>query len=113
MSLYVSSFFQVIGLALFIAACIVRWGTDIVDKYFQDAYDKFVKALEEAGGSSDISQLNIGDLLGDATIAFIVIGLFFFLLGIAGSIGACCKVRCLLIVVSLTSFYMFTCCLYI
>lgn len=90
--------FSLIGLALFIASCIVRWGTDIVDKYLQDAYNAFVKALEESGASTDISELNISDLLGDATIAFIVIGLFFFLLGIIGCVGACCKVRCLLIV---------------
>ena len=93
-------FHQLIGLVLFIASCIVRWGTDIVDEYFQDAYNAFVKAIKESGGSADISNLNISDLLGDATIAFIVIGLFFFLLGIIGCIGACCKVRCLLIVVS-------------
>ena len=95
-------YFQLIGLVLFIASCIVRWGTDIVDEYFQDAYSAFVKALRESGGSADISNLDISDLLGDATIAFIVIGLFFFLLGIAGCIGACCKVRCLLIVVCTT-----------
>ena len=72
-----------------------------MDQILQDAYDQFVKALEEAGESSNISELNIADMLGDATIAFIVIGLFFFLLGISGAIGACCKVRCLLIVVSI------------
>lgn len=80
--------------------CLVRFGSDAVDSYLQDAYDAFQKALEEAGADTNLSDLDIGDVVGDAALAFIVIGAFFFVLGIFGCIGAVCKVKCLLVIVS-------------
>ena len=80
----------------------VRFGSDLLDSYLQDAYRAFQKALEEAAADDnvDLSDLDIGDIAGDASVAFIVIGAFFFILGIFGCIGAVCKVKFLLIVVS-------------
>lgn len=94
---------QLIGIVLLVVACLVRFGSDFLDSYLQDAYSAFQKALEEAAHDKDIniSDLDIGDIAGDASLAFIVIGAFFFVLGIFGCIGAVCKVKFLLIVVSI------------
>ncbi|KAL4229132.1 Tetraspanin 1 [Mactra antiquata] len=89
--------FSLIGVVLLVVSCLVRFGTDAVDTYLQDAYDAFQTALKDAGADADISDLDIGDVIGDASLAFIVIGAFFFILGICGCIGASCKIKCLLV----------------
>lgn len=101
--------FSLIGIALLVVACLVRFGSDLLDSYLQGAYSAFQKALEEAAASNDvnISELDIGDLAGDASLAFIVIGAFFFVLGIFGCIGAVCKVKFLLIVYTIVLLTIF------
>lgn len=92
--------FSLIGIVLLVVACLVRFGSDLVDSYLQNAYTAFQQALQDAAHDSNIniSDLDIGDIAGDASLAFIVIGAFFFVLGIFGCIGAVCKVKFLLIV---------------
>lgn len=101
--------FSLIGIVLLVFACLVRFGSDFLDTYLQDAYTAFQKALSEAtkGSDVDISNFDIGDILGDATIAFIVIGVFFFVLGIFGCFGALCKVKFLLIVYTIVLMTIF------
>lgn len=72
------------------------------DSLLQDAYNKFVTAVKEAAADQDFSlgDLDVGKLVGDAAIAFIVIGGFFFLLGVFGCLGAVCKAKVLLTIVS-------------
>ena len=72
---------------------------------FLPRYAEFKSVVKLATkGDVDISDLDIGDLVGDAAIAFIVLGAFFFLLGIFGCFGAICKAKSLLIVVSVADF---------
>ncbi|XP_069115712.1 CD63 antigen-like [Argopecten irradians] len=94
--------FALVGILLLTVGSIVKWGGNIMDDVLSDWYSNFRKALEEAGvDNSSIENFNIEEFMQDAAIAFIVVGIFFFLLGIIGCIGACCKVRCLLIVYSI------------
>ncbi|XP_021361807.1 tetraspanin-9-like [Mizuhopecten yessoensis] len=94
--------FALVGILLLTVGCIVKWGESIMDDVLSDWYNNFRKALEEAGvDNSSIANFNIEEFLQDAAIAFIVIGAFFFLLGIIGCLGACCKVRALLICYSI------------
>ncbi|XP_033758732.1 CD63 antigen-like [Pecten maximus] len=90
--------FSLVGILLLTVGSIVKWGGNIMDDVLSDWYSNFRKALEEAGvDNSSIENFNIEEFMQEAAIAFIVIGIFFFLLGIIGCIGACCKVRSLLI----------------
>lgn len=87
---------------------IVRWGTELMNQYLGDIYSEFQEVLRKHG-DVDISNFDIGDLLSNVTLSFIVIGSFFFVIGILGCVGACCTVRPMLILVcvKLTLFYMF------
>lgn len=78
-----------------------------MNNLLQDSYSKLTKALQDAGVDSNLNDFNIADFVGDATLAFIILGAFFFVLGILGCIGACCQVKCMLVIVSqaFTSFY--------
>ncbi|XP_052803805.1 tetraspanin-3-like [Mya arenaria] len=91
--------FSVVGIALLVVACLVRFGSGVFDSYLEDGYTEFKLAVEIATkGKLDISGLDIGDIVGDAAIAFIVIGAFFFVLGIFGCCGAICKAKSLLVI---------------
>ena len=79
---------------------IVRWGADIMTKYLADIYSEFRNSLDGVS-DADLSKFDIADLIGDITLSFIVIGAFFFVIGILGCIGACCTVRPMLIMVSI------------
>ncbi|KAK7492413.1 hypothetical protein BaRGS_00016286 [Batillaria attramentaria] len=69
----------------------------VINAIFADFYGALQKLIENSGSHSSLSNFNIGDYLESATLAFILLGVFFFLLGIVGCIGACCKVKCFLV----------------
>ncbi|XP_071095703.1 tetraspanin-18B-like [Haliotis cracherodii] len=94
----INGIFAVIGLVFLVVGCIVRFGSGILDPYLQDLYTSLQRFMEQAGQSVDLSNFNLGDYLQDATLALILLGVFFFIIGIFGCIGGCCKVRCMLIV---------------
>ena len=78
-----------------------------MDQYLADIYSEFTKSLDHVS-NADLHNFDIADLIGDVTLGFIVIGAFFFVIGILGCIGACCTVRPMLIMVShiLSSFVL-------
>lgn len=80
--------------------CIVRWGNEFMNNLLQDSYSRLTTALKGAGVDSSLNDFNIADFVGDATLAFIILGAFFFVLGILGCVGACCQVKCMLAIVS-------------
>ncbi|XP_076457437.1 tetraspanin-18-like [Babylonia areolata] len=83
--------FALFGLVFLVVGCVVRFGSHLLDNILQDFYSALQKLMEKAGSSSSLSSFNLGDYLQSATLAFIVLGAFFFLLGILGCVGACCK----------------------
>lgn len=94
----VNIIFSLIGIALLVVGCIVRWGNEFMNNLLQDSYSKLTKALQDAGVDSNLNDFNIADFVGDATLAFIILGAFFFVLGILGCVGACCQVKCMLVI---------------
>lgn len=94
----INTIFALFGLVFLVVGCVVRFGSHLLDNYLQDLYAALQKLIEKTGSSSSLSNFNIGDYLQSATLAFILLGTFFFLIGIIGCIGACCKVRCFLVV---------------
>ena len=84
-------------------ACLVKTGASVLDSMLSEAYNKFVVAVKEAAATQQytIDDLDIGKIVGDAAIAFIVIGAFFFVLGLFGCCGAVCKSKLLLTIVGL------------
>ena len=55
--------------------------------------------LTSPGSGSTLSNFNLGDYLQSATLAFIILGALFFVLGFVGCVGACCKNKCCLVIV--------------
>jgi hypothetical protein len=71
-----------------------------MNNVLQDSYSKLTSALEEARVNDvNLNDFNIADFVGDATLAFIILGNFFFILGIIGCVGTCCKVKAMLVIV--------------
>lgn len=90
--------FALFGLVFLVVGCVVRFGSHLLDDILQDFYSALQKLMEKAGSSSTLSSFNLGDYLQSATLSFIILGAFFFLLGLMGCIGACCKNKCCLTV---------------
>ncbi|XP_062614985.1 CD63 antigen-like [Saccostrea cucullata] len=90
--------FSLIGLTLLVVGSVVRWGNDFMNNILQDSYSRLASALKDAGADTNLNDFNIADFVGDATLAFIILGAFFFVLGILGCVGACCQVKCMLVV---------------
>ena len=84
----------------------MRWGTEFMNSILQDSYSKLTEALKDAGVDKNLNDFNVADFVGDATLAFIVLGAFFFVLGILGCVGACCQVKCMLVVVSILNRFL-------
>ena len=53
--------------------------------------------------SISIASSNLGDLAKGLSISLIVIGSFVVVLSFVGAYGACCEIRCCLIIVSIHS----------
>lgn len=90
--------FSLIGITLLVVGCVVRWGTEFMNSILQDSYSKLTAALKDAGVDKNLNDFNVADFVGDATLAFIILGAFFFVLGILGCVGACCQVKCMLVI---------------
>ncbi|XP_061163805.1 tetraspanin-9-like [Saccostrea echinata] len=90
--------FSLIGITLLVVGSVVRWGDDFMNNILQDSYSRLASALKDAGADANLNDFNIADFVGDATLAFIILGAFFFVLGILGCVGACCQVKCMLVV---------------
>ena len=77
-----------------------------MESVLNDWYSRFDQALKDAGiENASFANFNIEEFLDDTAIVFIVIGAFFFLVGIVGCIGACCQVKSLLILVCRISYF--------
>ncbi|XP_048776354.1 tetraspanin-18-like [Ostrea edulis] len=95
----VNTIFSLVGITLVVVGSIVRWGDEFMNNILQDSYSKLTSALQEAGVNNvNLNDFNIADFVGDATLAFIILGDFFFILGIIGCVGACCKFKRILVV---------------
>lgn len=97
---FYAAFLVIIFLCLLLVSCL-SWV--VVHKYIWKCFSHLTELCPilflQAGGSSP-SNFSIGEYLQGATLAFILIGTFIFLLGIFGCVGACCQVECCLIIVS-------------
>ncbi|XP_025100317.1 tetraspanin-1-like isoform X1 [Pomacea canaliculata] len=94
----INTIFAVFGIVFLIVGCMVRFGSSLLDDRLQTLYAVVQEYFEKSGSTSSLSDFNIGDFLQSATLAFILIGVFFFIIGMLGCLGACCKIRWCLIV---------------
>ncbi|ESO96337.1 hypothetical protein LOTGIDRAFT_239323 [Lottia gigantea] len=90
--------FALIGIILLALGVIVKVNSPILDNLISAAQTQFQNAVSGAGFNLDMSQFDLYTLVGGMAIAFIALGCFFFVVGTLGVLGACCKVRILLIV---------------
>ncbi|KAL3886998.1 hypothetical protein ACJMK2_026954 [Sinanodonta woodiana] len=88
--------FSILGAALLIASCIVRFDHNMADKNL--GYLQFQKALQNANVIVRTpSTLNMGETLHVVCNVFIIIGVLFLLLGIFGTVAAIVRLKALLI----------------
>ncbi|XP_069115274.1 tetraspanin-6-like [Argopecten irradians] len=94
----VNLFFLVIGLVFFVAGFFCKFGNDTLKTYYQGALDSLSSSLSSSGfGSVDLSSFDITEVIGTLGVALIVTGSILMVITIFGFIGACCKVKCMLI----------------
>ncbi|XP_052804759.1 tetraspanin-1-like [Mya arenaria] len=94
----VNIFFLFIGVVLFGAGMFLRFGKKYTDDYVQSAEEALKKALEDTGiGNSTDVDLDMNELLLTLSIVLICIGLFFGIISLLGVLGACCQIKCLLV----------------
>ncbi|WAR06678.1 hypothetical protein MAR_022047, partial [Mya arenaria] len=87
-----------IGVVLFGAGMFLRFGKKYTDDYVQSAEEALKKALEDTGiGNSTDVDLDMNELLLTLSIVLICIGLFFGIISLLGVLGACCQIKCLLV----------------
>ncbi|XP_041373148.1 tetraspanin-18-like [Gigantopelta aegis] len=94
----VNMLFTLIGLALLVVGCIVRFGANVLDPYLNDLLSALSELMKKAGTDLDLANFDLGEYLSNASLAVIIIGTFFFVVGILGCCGACCKLRPFLVV---------------
>ncbi|XP_071173495.1 tetraspanin-9-like [Mytilus edulis] len=79
--------FILLGLGLLIPGILVVLNEDVIN-------DDVLPALK----SVSFGVTNLGDMAKGLSITLIVLGSFVLVLSLIGAIGACCKIRCLLII---------------
>ncbi|XP_050418824.1 tetraspanin-7 [Patella vulgata] len=89
--------FALVGIILLGLGIVVKVQSPMLDSLLATAQKQFQNAVSGAGFSSPSTDFNIYDLVGGLAIVFIALGCFFLVIGALGVIGACCKVRILLI----------------
>lgn len=97
-------FFLVIGLIFFVVGLIGKFGDSILKSYYQGIITSLESSLTSAGYSNVKLNFNISDLLGNLTLAFILTGVLLLILTIVGFLGACKKIKCMLIIYALVVF---------
>ncbi|CAG2237799.1 TSPAN18 [Mytilus edulis] len=80
--------FILLGLGLLIPGILVVLNEDVIN-------DDVLPALK----SVSFGVTNLGDMAKGLSITLIVLGSFVLVLSLIGAIGACCKIRCLLIII--------------
>ncbi|XP_052060169.1 tetraspanin-9-like isoform X3 [Mytilus californianus] len=83
----VNILFILLGLGLLIPGILVVLNEDVIN-------DDVLPALK----SVSFGVTNLGDMAKGLSITLIVLGSFVLVLSLIGAIGACCKIRCLLII---------------
>lgn len=81
--------FQLMGLGLFIPGIVLQTNIDFVS-------DEIKPVLDQVS----VTGIALGDVVKNLGIGFIIVGVFVFLVAVLGLMGACCKSKCLLTIVS-------------
>jgi hypothetical protein len=90
------------GLGLLIPGIILQTNFDFLTDDIKPVLDQ----VSLAGAS-------LGDVVKNLGIGFIILGLFVFVVAAIGLLGACCKSKCLLTVVSLGELTFLACIIFI
>lgn len=86
--------FQLLGLGLLIVGIIMKVDSDIIEK------EEVSKTLNEVTFNGN---LKLGNVASSLSVLIICIGVFVLIVAAFGCFGACCKNRCMLVVVSINS----------
>lgn len=82
---------QILGFALLVIGCLVKFKEDLVTKYAKELF-KVIKL--------DSADYNLDELLSSSAIVFIIVGVVILIVGVLGCFGACCGWRVFLVIVS-------------
>lgn len=82
----------------------VRFGSSVINGYIDSVKESLQNAGDDTGvGTVDLSQFDITELLLGIALGLIFFGLFLIIVTILGCCGACCKIKFMLIGVSIIS----------
>ena len=81
-----------LGLGILIVGIIMKVETDVFDK------SEVIHTLNQVSFNGSLS---LGDVAKGLSTFLICLGVFIFVISAMGLFGACCKVKCLLIMVSM------------
>ncbi|XP_041365232.1 tetraspanin-18-like [Gigantopelta aegis] len=90
---------SLLGFVILVLGIMVKVGSDQINSLLDTALQSLQEQLNTSGfGTIDMSQFNISQLVGGLGTGFIVLGVILLVIGVSGLIGACCKIKLLLVV---------------
>lgn len=91
----VNTLFTILGFALLVIGCLVKFKEDLVTKYAKELF-KVIKL--------DSADYNLDELLSSSAIVFIIVGVVILIVGVLGCFGACCGWRVFLVIYAIIVF---------
>ncbi|XP_048247282.1 tetraspanin-18-like [Haliotis rufescens] len=95
-----SVIFAILGFVLLVFGIMVKVQSDVIQNLFQSLIDMAKQQAKSAIGSGfdlPTDNFNINDLVGGLAIVFIIIGVVMLFIGVLGIAGACCMVKCMIV----------------
>ncbi|XP_067648740.1 tetraspanin-1-like [Haliotis asinina] len=95
-----SVIFAILGFVLLVFGIMVKVQSDAIENLFQSLINMAKEQASAAIGSGfdlPTDNFNINDLVGGLAIVFIIIGIIMLFIGVLGIAGACCMVKCMII----------------
>ncbi|XP_053372517.1 tetraspanin-18-like [Mercenaria mercenaria] len=92
----------IVSLALIIVGFLVKYSGDVFEKYTEPALDKIIESSQGSFGDADFTaeKFDIAELFGTTATMLIIIGFVLLTISFLGSCGACCGVKCMLLLYS-------------
>lgn len=91
----VNTLFTILGFALLVVGCLVKFKEDLVTKYAKELF-KVIKL--------DSADYNLDELLSSSAVVFIIVGVVILIVGVLGCFGACCGWRVFLVIYAIIVF---------
>ncbi|XP_059179698.1 tetraspanin-18-like [Physella acuta] len=93
----INSVFALLGLCLIILACLLKFGSNMVENYFKDKLTGTLNFINSSGSRGDMATFDLGEYLGIVVYVMIAIGVLILVISLCGCCGSIGKIRYVLI----------------